>query len=117
MKFIVMALVATFSISAFATEFSAKIDRVYCTIANNKVVRTQYMNKTKTLSFTETKTTTIEGLDSVLPKVLETAAVTPADMEQDYVFTMTHEGKTYLLETQASPETQVLIRMISAHCR
>jgi len=117
MKFIVLALVATFSISAFATELSAKIDRTFCTINNGKIVRTQFMNKTRTVSFTENKTVSINGLENLLPKVLETAAVTPADMEQDYVFTMTHEGKTYLLNTEDSPETQVLIRLIAQSCR
>ena len=117
MKIVVMALAATFSLSAFATELNAKIDRVYCTIAHNKLVRTQYMNKARTVSFTENKTVVIEGLENLLPKVLETASQTPADREQDYVFTMNHEGRSYLLKTEDSPETQVLIRLISQSCR
>ncbi len=117
MKFIVLALVAAFSISAMATEFNAKLDRVICTINNSKLVRTQYMNKARTVSFTDNKTVAIAGVETLLPKVLETAAVTPADMEQDYVFTMTHEGKTYVLDVKDSPETQVLIRLIAQSCR
>lgn len=117
MKSLVIAIVATLSLSALATEFNAKIDRVSCAINNGKVVRTQFMNKARTVSFTENKFVAIDGLENLLPKVLETAAQTPADMEQDYVFTMTHEGKTYVLATEDSPETQVLIRLIAQSCR
>lgn len=117
MKFVVLALVAAFSISAIATEFNAKLDRVFCSINNDKLVRTQFLNKTRTVSFTENKTVAFDGVETLLPRVLETAAVTPADMGQDYVFTMTHEGKTYVLTVDDSPETQVLIRLIAQSCR
>lgn len=117
MKFVVLALTAAFSLTAFATDFSAKIDRTFCTITNGKMVRTQYMNKARSVSFTENKNVVINGLENLLPKVLETAAQSPIDMEQDYVFTMIHEGKTYLLNTEDSPETQVLIRLIAQSCR
>ena len=117
MKAMIVALISVFSLSAFAAEFSAKLDRVYCTIANNKLIRTQYMNKDQTLSFVETKTIQINGLDSMLPKVLETAVEAPADRSGDYVFTMKHEGKEYLLDVDASDETRFVIRMISQSCR
>jgi hypothetical protein len=117
MKFVVMALVAAFSVSAMATELNAKMGRVYCTINGSKLVRTQYINKTSTVSFTETKTVEIKGIESLLPKVLETAAPAPLERTEEYVYTMTHEGRSYLLDTSASPETQVLVRLITSSCR
>lgn len=105
------------SVQAFALELNAKIDRVFCSISGSELVRTQYMNKTKTVSFTETKVVRIVGVETLLPKVIETASDAPANMEEDYVFTMTHEGKTYQLDAKASPETQVLVRLISQSCR
>jgi hypothetical protein len=117
MKFVVLALVAAFSLSASAMEFRAKLDRVFCTINNGNVVRTQFLNKARTVSFTETKTVLVEGVESVLAKVLETAPTTPANMEQDYVFTLIHEGTTYVLNADASPDTQILVRLVAQSCR
>lgn len=115
MKKFLTAICLVSSVSAFAVEFSAKIEDTKCTIKNGVVTRTQTIGKDKLASFTETKNIKMNVDAALIEKAIETATERPANA--DYVYTMTHEGKTYTLATDDSKESIVLMRMITRICR
>lgn len=114
MKFVFFAI-AMMS-SAFAADFSAKMEDVNCTIKNGVVTRTQTFGKEALGSITETKMVKFNA-DALIAKAAELSSQLPAGSGEDYVYTMTHEGKTYTLSTQDSKEVMFLIRMITKSCR
>lgn len=119
MKFAAILMGLVFSVASFATEFSAKIENVNCTIANGEVVRTQTLGKKAEGSFTEKKNVTIKGIESFIQKSVETSSQVPASTEYSefYEYKMIHEGKTYYLDTKDSDESMILVRMITKLCR
>lgn len=112
--FITICLVS--SVSAFATDFTAKMEDVNCTIKNGVVTRTQTFGKEALGSITETKTVKMNA-ESLIMKAMETSTQTPAGADEDYVYSMNHEGKTYTLNVNDSKESMFLIRMITKSCR
>lgn len=116
MKYALVLSLLAFASSAFALEFTAKIDDINCKIENGIVTRTMSFGKETKASFTETKAVKLEGLAPFVQKVVETAS-NVAEANSEFVFTMTVDGKTYLLNTRESTEGLYLIRMISRICR
>ncbi len=116
MKFALLFAVLAFSASSFATTFTAQIDDIACKIDNGNVTRTVTFGKDVKASFTETKTVKLEGIAPFVQKVVETAS-NVAEADTEFVFTMNHEGKNYILNTRESMEGLHLIRMISRICR
>lgn len=116
MKFIALTI-ALMASSAFATEFSARIDNIDCKISNGVVSRTQSFGKDMKASFTETKTVSMKGTEAFIRLATETASQLPASENSDFSYTMSHEGKTYYLDVDDSKETMYLIRMITKICR
>lgn len=112
--FIVLGIAST--LSAYATEFSAKMDDVNCTIKNNIVTRTQTFGKDASASITEMKEVKFSA-DSLIMKAMEASTQVPAGTDDEFAFSMVHEGKSYSLNTSDSKETMALIRMITKSCR
>jgi hypothetical protein len=101
--------------SVFATEFNVKIEDINCTIsANGAVTRTQ---KVGVATFTEKKTVSMTGLDALVAKAVEVSSQVPASQEEEYVYTMIQDGKSYTLNLKESKESQTLIRLTSRICR
>lgn len=117
MKKLIVVLGLVSSMSAMATEFSAKMVNVNCTIKNNVVTRTETFGKEKKASLTEKKEVSLKGMDSLILKAVEMSSQVPAGAMDEYAYSMNHEGKTYTLDTSDSPETMSLIRMITKMCR
>ncbi|MBY0515872.1 MAG: hypothetical protein K2P81_03115 [Bacteriovoracaceae bacterium] len=117
MKLFLASLLISLSVSVSATEFSAKLERTFCSISNNTLTRTEYVNKDMSVSLTETKKVEFNGVEALIPKVLETATQTAPSADEDYVFTMTHEGQKYYLNLKDSDETLFIIRLLSKSCR
>lgn len=116
MKKLFVAVCLVSSISAFAAEFSAKMEDVNCTIKNGVVTRTQTFGKEALGTISETKMVTMKA-DAFIAKAMEVSSQVPARADEDYVYTMTQEGKTYTLSTNDSKEVMLLIRMITKSCR
>lgn len=116
MKNLFIAICLVSSVSAFATDFTAKMEDVNCTIKNGIVTRTQTFGKEALGSITETKSVSMKA-DALIMKAMETSSQLPAGAQDEYVYTMIHEGKTYTLNTSDSKESMFLIRMITKSCR
>ena len=116
MKNLFIAICLVSSVSAFATDFTAKMEDVNCTIKNGVVTRTQTFGKDALGSITETKNVKMNA-EALIMKAMETSTQVPAGADEDYVYSMTHEGKTYTLTTSDSKESMFLIRMITKSCR
>lgn len=112
--FVLISLV--FSVTALATDFTAKMEDVTCSIKNGLVTRTQVFGKDALGSITEMKVVKMNA-EALIAKAMEVSSQTPARADELYVYTMTHEGKTYTLNTQDSKESMFLIRMITKSCR
>lgn len=108
---LISALLA--SASSFATDFSVKIEDIRCTISNDQVTRVE---KVGPASFTEKKTVSITGIDSLVKKVATVSSELPANSKDEYIFEMTHEGKTYTLNMDDSKESMILVRFLSKIC-
>lgn len=116
MKKLLVGICLVSSVSAFATDFTAKMEDVNCTIKNGVVTRTQTFGKDALGSITETKTVKMNA-EALIMKAMETSSQLPAGADDEYVYTMIHEGKSYTLTTSDSKESMFLIRMITKSCR
>lgn len=116
MKKVLAVVCLVSAVSAFAADFSAKMEDVNCTIKNGVVTRTQTFGKDALGSITETRIVNMKA-EALIAKAMEVSSQSPASADELYVYTMTHEGKTYTLSTQDSKESMFLIRMISKSCR
>lgn len=118
MKKMTILAVLALSTQAFATEFKAHISDTDCTISSKGVVtRTQTFGRDVKASFTETKTITLSNIDALLPKILEISPERAPNPEEEYTYSMTHEGKTYTLSANDSKESMTLVRIITNSCR
>jgi hypothetical protein len=115
MKFASIVVLLALSASAMATEFYAKIDNTECSIINGVVTSKTSFGKEFTGSFTQTKNVSIEGLTPFIDRAIVTATQTTSD--SGLLFTMKHEGKTYVLNAEDSMESMSLVRMITKVCR
>lgn len=113
MKTFILISTLLVSASSFATDFSVKIEDVSCKISKDQVTKTV---KVGPASFTEKKTVSISGLDSLVTKVATVASELPANPKDEYIFEMTHEGKTYTLNMDDSKESMTLVRLLSKLC-
>lgn len=116
MKNLFIGICLVSSVSAFATDFAAKMEDVNCTIKNGVVTRTQVFGKEALGSITETKMVKMNA-EALIMKAMETSTQAPAGADDEYVYSMIHEGKTYTLSTSDSKESMFLIRMITKSCR
>jgi len=116
MKNLFITVCLVLSVSAFATDFTAKMEDVSCTIKNGIVTRTQTFGKDALGSITETKSVKMNA-DALIMKAMETSTQVPAGADDDYVYSMIHEGKTYTLNVNDSKESMFLVRMITKSCR
>lgn len=113
----IAAMGLVIGMSAFATEFNAKIDDVQCRIVNNTVTRTQTFGKDVTASFTETKKVSISGMEELAYRVAATSTQTPTSEDGSFRYTMSVDGKPYHLNVNDSKESMILVRMITKLCR
>ena len=117
MKFAFAVVAIVFTSSVFAADFHAVIDDVECSIVNGKVTRVSSFGKEFIGSFKETKTVELAGLAPFIRKVSEVSSQLPHSTDTEYRYTMTHEGKSYSLNTRDSIESSMIVRMISRICR
>lgn len=116
MKKLLVILSLASSISAMATEFNVKMDRVTCSIKNNQVIRTEFVGKDQTeASVTEKREVSFTGIESLIEKAAETATDAPAD--EYFGVSMKHDGKVYKLHSEDSRESMTLIRLVGRTCR
>ena len=55
--------------------------------------------------------------EALIMKAMETSTQTPAGADDEYAYSMIHEGKTYSLNVNDSKESMFLVRMITKSCR
>lgn len=108
---LVSALLASFS--SFATDFSVKMDNTHCSISKGQVTKT---HKIGVASITEKKTVSVTGMETLIQKAAEVSSELPANPQDEFIFQMNHEGKTYTLKMEDSKESLNLVRLLAKIC-
>lgn len=114
MKSIITLAVLTFSLSSFAAvELKSKVNSETCTIKGDKVTKTTSLMNGE-LKFTTTDTVKIEGLEDIARRAV---ASNTGTANEYFTHELVLDGQTYVLNTNDSKESMMLVNMMSRLCQ
>lgn len=116
MKSIITVFALALSASSFATELRGRILDIDCVIsAKGVATRTQSIGKE--VSFTETKSITLNNIEAIIPKVVQVSREGVPGANEEYAYSIKHDGRTYILNYDDSKESMFLVKLIGRVCR